>query len=77
MSQSLHQEKLLIELSGLKKELKKSIDRKEKFEKLELELKQLIEKYRGLKISLDGKTIEADKLILKSKEGGNFKFIMQ
>ena len=76
MSQNLMLKSLQTELFGLKRELQKSINRKEKYEKLQLELNQLIERYKDLKITLDGKTIEADKLILLSKEDGNFKFEM-
>jgi len=70
------------QLIGLKKELRRSINRqkrltasKVKLKELNLELQRSEEKLKQLEEMLVGKRTEADKLILLSKEVSN-KFLM-
>jgi hypothetical protein len=79
MKQNLEQQ-----LIGLKKKLRRSINRqkrmiasKVKLKELNLELQKSEEKLQQLEETLVGKTIEANKLVQSSKEVINNKFIMQ
>jgi hypothetical protein len=64
------------QLIGLKKELRRSINRQKKYRPLQIELQKLEKQSDSLKEILDGKTIEADKAVQSAKEVSS-KFIMQ
>lgn len=64
------------QLIGLKRELRRSINREKKYELLKLELITVTKQYKDSKALLDGKTIEANKLVQSAKEVSN-NFIMQ
>lgn len=63
-------------LNGLRKELRRLLNRQKKSKALEIELIKRTKILTELKGQLDGKTTEADKLIQLSREVSN-KFIMQ
>jgi len=72
------------QLNGLKKELRRSINKQKrlialerKSKNLKQELISLSRKYEKLNTTLDGKTIEADKQIQLSHEISNQKHLMQ
>jgi len=63
-------------LNGLRKELRRLLNRQKKSKALEIELIKRTKILTELQGQLDGKTTEANKLIQLSKEVSN-KFIMQ
>jgi len=63
-------------LNGLKKELRRLLNRQKKSKALEIELIKRTKILTELRGQLDGKTTEANRLIQLSKEVSN-KFIMQ